>query len=119
MKFKPYTPLLTSLIFIFLSTKSFAGVDFYNNLTIKDVRSLGNGNGTAKISFRTDQPIVVPAGLNCQNHFFTIDENDNYQAALSILLSAFMSGKSIEMYVYDDRCSANGRVAVRDIRIVN
>ena len=112
------------VVSIFLSALFFigsanAGLVFYQNLTVKDVRSLGSGNGTAKVAFRTDQAIQVPGGLACLDHHYVIDEADNHGAALSILLSALMSGKGIEIYVYDDQCAANGRVAVSSVRVKN
>jgi len=103
---------------LFVSTCAEASVVKYENLNVASVRTLGAGNGTAKFLITTTQPMTAPGGLTCGNEFYAFDEADNPEMALSVALSAFMSGKKIYMYVYTNKCSANGRIAVRDIGLI-
>ncbi len=93
-----------------------AGVDHQTNLTIEKIRSLGDQTGKV-IAFQATSNIV-PEGLNCLSDFYTVEEGDNPELALSLLLTALTTGKTVELYVYNNKCSITGRISVRDVRIL-
>ena len=81
--------------------------------TIKNVRAQ---NAAGQVSFVTHQPIENPA--NCaHSHYYGITAQNHPELALSVLLSAHLSEKSITFFVLDNACDAFNRPSVTDVQI--
>ncbi len=85
----------------------------YTGKTLKNVRS---HNDTGQVSFRTLETIEGPE--MCGNKdYYGVRVDNHPELALSILLAAYAIGKKVDVSVYDDKCDAWGRPAVKHIRI--
>lgn len=98
---------------VFLLCASQAHATWYFGLTLRDVRAQ---NADGQVSFRTLEPLNNPA--NCANtDYYGVRPDRGPELALTVLLTAYTTGKKIDIYVYDSECDMWGRPSVKSVRI--
>jgi len=107
--------MVTIIAILFYSVNIHAAGMWHFGLNVKDVTAQNKANQTA---FRVMEEINNPAG--CPNtDYYGIRSDAGPQFAMSILLTAYTSGKKVDVYVVDNQCDAFGRPSVTDVRIRN
>ncbi len=86
---------------------------FSTGYTIKNIRYQGD---KARITFETLEDVNNPAGCGSVDHY-GIDSANDPKGTLAILLSAYLTGKKISIFVLDNSCDLNGRPSVTNVLI--
>lgn len=108
------TVILFASLFISIMTPELSHAGWVYGLTVKGVRSTGSGD----VTFSTVQPPVNPQACPSAEHY-VVPSTAYPQRALSVLLVALLSGKSIDLYFPDSGPCVNGRPTVSDVNIGN
>lgn len=109
-----------SILFITLLFSTFtystenSWYNWYEPLTVKDIRIQGNRN---IISFRTIEPHNNPNGT-CSTHYYAILNETLSKEMVALLLAAQVSGKKIGINIDATKCGPFGRILVTQVRIL-